>query len=302
MTHMYWLLASVPTSAAFPGNVTLGDDTQRFSFVVGGVGSDGRFVPRCRLWRNIPRRHLLLASSAHSGSWLGVSLRGGMFPWRECSDTDGAHRFDNSDAKCVDVGALGGRATRTANKTLGGVGYSRDGGTGSLRGGTGSWLLVPMVLMSRFNGTLGNDTQRFSFLGGGIGYDVQVVPRRGLWWNIPWRHWLLDSGAHSGSWLGGSSRDGMVPWRKCADTDGAHTVDDEDVKCVDAGALGGRATHTADKTPWGVGYSQDRGTGSWHGGAGSCLLAPRVLMSRVDSTLGDDTQSFSFVGVWKAWV
>ena len=52
------------------GNGTLGDDNQRFSFVGGGFGSYGRVVPRFGLWRNIPRRHGIMASGSPSGSYL----------------------------------------------------------------------------------------------------------------------------------------------------------------------------------------------------------------------------------------
>ena len=130
--------------------------------------------------------------------------------------------------------------------TLGGEGYPQYGVAGSWRGGTGSWLLSPLVLMSRVNGTPGDDTQIFSIVGGGVGSDGRAVPRCGLWRNIPWRHWLVASGAHSGSWLGGSSRDGMVPWREFAETYCAQKVNN--VKCEDAGALGRRAIFIADET------------------------------------------------------
>ena len=46
----------------------------------------------------------------------------------------------------------------------------------------------------------------------------------------------------------GDLQGNLVPLRECSDTDGAHTVDDTDAKCIYAGALGGRATHTVDKT------------------------------------------------------
>ena len=56
----------------------------------------------------------------------------------------------------------------TGAPTLGGVVYSRDGDTGSWRVGTGYWLLVPLVLMYRGTGNLGDDTPKFFFLGGGF--------------------------------------------------------------------------------------------------------------------------------------
>ena len=66
------------------GNSTIGDDTQRFSFVGDGFGSDCRVVLRCGRWQNILRRHWLVASGSPSGSYLkergfslmGVCLRG----------------------------------------------------------------------------------------------------------------------------------------------------------------------------------------------------------------------------------
>ena len=41
------------------------------------------------------------------------------------------------------------------------------------------------------NGTLGDDTQRFSLVGGSFGSSIQVVPRCGIWRNISRRHWLV---------------------------------------------------------------------------------------------------------------
>ena len=57
--------------------------------------------------------------------------------------------------------------------------------------------------MSRVNGTLGDDTPRFSLLGGVFGSDGRVVPRFGLWRNIPQRHGLVAYGSLSGSFLEG---------------------------------------------------------------------------------------------------
>ena len=54
----------------YRGNDTLGDDTNMFSFVGGGFVTNGRVVSICGIWRNISQRYWLVASGAHSGSWL----------------------------------------------------------------------------------------------------------------------------------------------------------------------------------------------------------------------------------------
>ena len=103
------------------GNGTLGDDNQRFSFVGGGFGSYGRVVPRFGLWRNIPRRHGIMASGSPSGSYLEgrvFSFEGNVLArrhWLLASGPNFSCMVDDAYVKFVDTGALGRRATRTAN-------------------------------------------------------------------------------------------------------------------------------------------------------------------------------------------
>ena len=106
------------------GNVTLGDDTPRFSLLDGVFGSDGRVVPRFGLWRNIPQRHGLVASGSLSSSCLagrGFSLKGMCSRGGHCLLASGPtfdRTVDNADAKYIDTGALGGRVTCAANVTI----------------------------------------------------------------------------------------------------------------------------------------------------------------------------------------
>ena len=104
--------------------------------------------------------------------------------------------------------------------------------------------------MSRGNGTLGDDTPRFSLLGGVFGSDGWVVPRFGIWKNIPQRHGLVDSGSLSGSCIEGRdfslkgmcSRGGTGSWLLAPLF--VYTVKNADTKYVDTDALGGCATLT----------------------------------------------------------
>ena len=91
-------------------------------------------------------------------------------------------------------------------------------------------------------------------MGRGFGPDGRVVPKFGLWRNIPRRHGLVDFGSPSGSFLEGRgfpfkgmcSRGGH--WLLASGPTFSRTVDNADAKYVDTDALGGRATRTANVT------------------------------------------------------
>ena len=108
--------------------------------------------------------------------------------------------------------------------------------------------------MSRGNGTLGDDTPRFSLSSGVYGSDGWVVPRFGLWRNITQRHRLVASGSLSGSCLEGRdfSLKGMCSrgghWLLGYGPTFARTVDNADAKYVNTGVLDRRVICTANVT------------------------------------------------------